>query len=81
MSAPKAGRQSPPLSAQNPSQGESAPSSGKASSANEQAGERETKTESERQLEALPSNPSKGETAMGDKADVATGKKGRGVEN
>ena len=41
---------------------------------NEQAGSRETKTESESQLENLESNP---KTKIDDKAEMATGKGGR----
>ena len=74
MSAPKSGRQSPQPSEQDPSQGSSAPSSGKASDVNEQAGSRETKSESENQLENLDSNPT---TKIDDKAEQATGKGGR----
>ena len=57
MSAPKSGPQSPPPSAQEPVQGAAAPSTEKASDTNAQAGTRVTKSDSELQLDALPSNP------------------------
>ena len=75
MSAPKSGRQSPPPSEQDPAQGSSAPSSGKASDVNEQAGSRDTKSESENQLEGLDSNPT---TGIDKKADMSISKDGRG---
>ncbi|KAI9827865.1 MAG: hypothetical protein M1832_004354 [Thelocarpon impressellum] len=78
MSAPNPGRQSPSPSRQSGAQQQDAPSSGKTSTDPSSKLDERSKEQSEAtKAGGLESNP---EGPMEGKADVATGKDGRGVE-